>query len=252
MKTINKKSKAVKIIKMIQIAAVIGILALFAVSCKWTIGLVRGSGDIETEERNVSGFSEIEFTGMGNLIITQGEEESLLVEADDNILPLIETDVSGNELTIRFRRGYSFVPVKNINFYLCVVDLNKISMSGAGRVDCEGLDTDRFEFDISGVGDIDFNINANEISTKSTGAGDLTLSGKVDSQSVNISGVGKYNAKELESKGCKIEVSGAGSATVNVTEELDVNISGVGNVYYIGVPIVKQDISGLGRIKSID
>jgi len=200
----------------------------------------------------VSDFSEIEFTGMGNLIITQGDEESLIVEADDNILPLIETDVSGDELTIRFRRGYNFVPVENINFYLCVVDLNKISMSGAGRVDCENLDTDRFEFDISGAGDIDFNINADEINIESSGAGGLTLSGKVDSQDIDISGVGKYNAKELESKECKIKLSGAGSATVNVTGELDIRISGVGNVYYIGTPIVKQDISGLGRIKNID
>ncbi len=249
MSRIIKKSKAVKII---QIAAVISMLALFAVSCKWTIGIVRGSGDIKTEQRDVSGFSEIEFTGMGNLIITQGDEESLMVEADDNILPLIETDVSGDELTIRFRRGYNFVPVENINFYLCVVDLNKISMSGAGRVDCENLDTDRFEFDISGAGDIDFNINADEINIESSGAGGLTLSGKVDSQDIDISGVGKYNAKELESKECKIKLSGAGSATVNVTGELDIRISGVGNVYYIGTPIVKQDISGLGRIKNID
>ena len=189
---------------------------------------------------------------MGNLIITQGEEESLLVEADDNILPLIETDVFGDRLTIGFKWGYNFIPTSNVRFYLTVADLNRITFSGAGKVDCDNLETNKLEFDLSGAGDIDFNINADELVITSSGAGNLTLSGEVESQNVDISGVGRYNAKELESKECDIEVSGAGSATVNVTEELDVQISGVGNVYYVGVPIVRQDISGLGKVESIN
>ena len=252
MSRISKRRKAVRVIVIIQAIAMIGIIALFTVSCKWTIGLVRGSGNIEKEERDVSGFDEVSFTGMGNLIIMQGEEESLLVEADDNVLPLIETNVFGDRLNIGYKRGYNFIPASNVKFYLSVIDINKVSLSGAGKIDCEDLETNKLELELSGAGDIDFNIGADKLVIESSGAGDLTLSGEVESQNVDISGVGRYNAKELESKECDIEVSGAGSATVNVTEELDIEISGVGNVYYIGSPRVRQDISGLGKIESID
>jgi len=252
MNSVSKKSQIKKIIKVVFILAIIGTLAIFAASCRWTIGFVRGSGDIETEERDVSDFHKVHLSGVGNLIITQGEEESLTVEADDNIIPLINTDVFGERLTIGFKRGYNFIPSAKIKFYLTVVDLDEISLSGAGDIDCDDFNTDRLEFDISGVGDIDFNINAERVETTSSGAGDITLSGKVDSQEIDIGGVGKYDAEELESRECSISLSGAGSATVNVSEELDVSISGVGNVNYAGSPHVEQDISGLGRVKSID
>ncbi|GAH96846.1 unnamed protein product, partial [marine sediment metagenome] len=180
------------------------------------------------------------------------DEESLVIEADDNIIPLIRADVSGDRLTIGFKRGYSFIPAAKIKFHLTVIDLDKISISGAGDINCDDFNTDELEFDISGVGDIDFNINAERIETTSSGAGDITLTGKVDNQDIDISGVGKYDAEELESRECSISLSGAGSATVNASEELDINISGVGNVYYVGSPHVEQDISGLGRVKSID
>jgi len=252
MNRVSKKSKIKKIIEVALIIAVISVLAIFAASCKWTIGMVRGSGDIETEERDVSGFDEVYLEGIGNLIITQGDEESLLIEADDNIIPLIRADVSGDRLTIGFKRGYSFIPAAKIKFHLTVIDLDKISIGGAGDVDCNDFSTDQLEFEIDGAGDIDFNINAERVETTSSGAGDITLTGGVDSQDIDISGVGKYDAEELESRECSISLSGAGSVTVNTSEELDISISGVGNVYYAGNPHVEQDISGLGRVKSID
>lgn len=252
MNRVSKKTQMKKVVKIVLIIAVISVLAIFAASCKWTIGMVRGSGDIETEERDVSDFHKVHLSGVGNLIITQGDEESLIIEADDNIIPLIKTDVFRHRLTIGFKRGYNFIPIAKIKYHLTVIDLDEISLSGAGDIDCDDFNTDRLEFDISGVGDIDFNINAERVESTSSGAGDITLSGKVDSQEIDISGVGKYDAEELESRECSISLSGAGSATVNVSEELDVSISGVGNVNYTGSPHVEQDISGLGRVKSID
>src|SRR3972149_9381305 len=252
MNNLNKKNQIKKIIKVAFVLAIIGMLAIFAASCKWTIGFVRGSGDVVTEERDVSDFHKVHLSGVGNLIITQGEEESLTIEADDNIIPLISADVSGERLTISFKRGYNFIPSSKIKFHLTVVDLDEISLSGAGDIDCGGFSTERLEFEVSGAGDIDFDANAERIEVTLSGAGDITLSGEVDSQEIEINGAGKYNGEELESRECEIRVSGAGSATVNVSEKLDVEISGVGNVYYAGSPQVTQDISGLGKIKSIE
>ena len=252
MNRVSKKTQMKNIFKMVLIITIISALTIFATSCKWTIGLVRGSGDIETEERNVSGFHKVSLEGIGNLIVTQGDEESLVIEADDNIISLIRTDVFAHRLTIGFKRGYNFIPTVKIKYYLTVIDLDKISLSGTGDIDCDNFSTDKLEFEISGAGDIDFNINAESVETTSSGAGDINLAGKVDSQEIDISGVGKYDAEELESRECSISLSGAGSVTVNTSEELDISISGVGNIYYAGDPHITQDISGLGRVKSID
>lgn len=241
-----------KIIGMLLIIALAGSLAVFTVSCRWTVGIVRGSGEITTEERDVSDFKKVNLSGAGNLVITQGESESLVIEADDNIISLIETEVFGERLTINFKRGYNFIPASTLKFHLTVKDLDEISVSGAGNVYCDEFDTEEMEFEISGAGDIDFKINAEIIEVFSLGAGDITLSGKVDSQKVSMKGAGKYDGANLESKSCEINVTGAGSATVNVSEELNVNISGLGNVNYAGTPSITQDISGLGNVKSID
>jgi hypothetical protein len=249
---IIKKAWSGRTIKIALAFALISIVILSTVSCKWSVGLVRGSGDIVTEERDVSDFHRVNLSGIGDLIISQGDEESLTIEADDNIIQLIETDVSGGELTIQFKRGYSFVPNTSIKFYLMVKELDKISLSGAGKTICDNFEAEELEFDISGAGDIDFDISAADTKVYLSGAGDISLSGEVDRQKIRLSGVGNYNGKDLESRICDITVSGAGSATVNVSEELDVNISGVGNVNYTGSPRVEQEISGLGRIRSID
>jgi hypothetical protein len=252
MRILAKNNKTSRTIKVVVLAALIGILALASTSCKWTIGVVRGSGDIESEEREVSGFNEIQLTGIGNLIIEQGDKEALRVEADDNIIGLIETEVRGNKLHIGFKRGVNVVPTSRIKFYLTVKDLSRIDLSGLGDIDCDKFETDDLEFHISGSGDIDFEIVAENIETDVSGLGDINLSGKVDSQRIQISGSGKYDAEELESKYCEVEISGLGSATVNASDDLDIEINGAGNVYYKGDPHIFQHISGLGRIKSLD
>jgi len=252
MRILIKNTRTSRTIKIVALVTLIGILAVAAVSCKWTIGVVRGSGDIESEEREVSGFNEIQFTGIGNLIIEQGDEEALIVEADDNIIGLIETEVRGGGLHIGFKRGVNIVPTSKVKFYLTVKELDRIDLSGVGDIDCDEFETDDLKFHISGSGDIDFEIIAGSIETSVSGLGDIDLSGEVDFHRVQISGSGKYDAEELESKDCEIEISGLGSATVNVSDNLDIEINGAGNVYYKGDPHVSQHISGLGRIKSLD
>ncbi len=252
MKKESKNLRNQRVIKIALLVAVLGILAISVVSCKFPFGSVRGSGDVETETIEVSGFNEVLIAGVGNLIIEQGDEEFLIIEADDNILPLIEAKVSGDRLTLGIKKGFNFIPTSKIKFYLTVIDLDTISLSGAGDIDCEEFKTDKLEFGISGTGDIDFIINADKVETRSSGAGSITLSGEVDSQKVEIDGVGKYDAEELESTECEIEISGAGTVTVNVSELLDINISGAGNVYYTGEPKVYQEVSGVGRIRRLD
>ncbi len=149
-------------------------------------------------------------------------------------------------------RFINVIPTKDIIFHLKVKDLKNINLSGAGSIECDNFNVESLSVDSSGVGSIKINITASNLEIGISGAGKLNLSGKVDTQQLNISGVGSYDAKELVSKDCKISISGAGRAVVNVTQTLDVEMSGFGKVDYIGNPSVTQNISGGGSIKSIE
>jgi hypothetical protein len=189
----------------------------------------QGPTSVTEESRNVSGFEAVELRGVGNLAIEQTGSESLSVEAEEDVLPKIRTEVVNNRLIIGPKPNTTIHTTEPINYKLTVKDLNALEVSGSGNVEAEGIGTDRLAVTISGEGNV------------KTG-------GEADQQEINISGSGHYRAEGLESREVKIAVMGAGSAIVNVREELDAKISGVGSVEYMGDPTVSQDVSGVGRV----
>jgi len=190
-------------------------------------GGVQGSGDVTSETRNVSDFTEVALNGAGNLTIRQTGSESLSIEAEDNILPRLKTEVRSNRLTIE--PDTNIQPTRPINYELIVKDLSALELEGAGSVDASDINTDSLQ-----------------VTTE--GAGNIKMAGEANSQNVDISGAGSYRAEDLRSKNAKIDISGAGGAVVNVSDALDVDISGLGSVEYIGNPTVSRNITGLGKV----
>lgn len=222
--------------------------------------LIRGSGDVVVEERGVSGFDKIAMAGAGRIIITQGEDESLSIETDDNLMEYIRTRVVGNTLEIDFsediilsRGGRDVLePSAGFIFRISVVDLKSVSVSGAADITAEKLKVDYFEINFSGAGDIQVDdLNADSVVVNVSGAGNVDLAGIVAYQNVNLSGLGRYRAFDLESQDASVVISGAGGADLWVSETLDVVISGAGDVEYYGDPSVSPQISGLGRIQGL-
>jgi hypothetical protein len=185
-----------------------------------------------TETRDVQDFREVSLTGIGTLTIELGDQESLTLEAEDNIISIIETNVVGDRLTIGFERPVTVIPTKLVRYRLTVINLDGIDLSGAGSIVAYGINADRLEVTLSG-------------------AGSLTIAGEVDHQDVLLSGLGGYNAEGLITNTAMVEVSGAGTAKVQVVEHLEVNVSGAGSVHYLGDPIVESNVSGLGSVKKI-
>jgi hypothetical protein len=188
-----------------------------------------------TEERDVSGFDRVSFEGFGTLVITQGNEETLTIKAESNIMPRIETRVRAGTLEIGFdnTRWQDFIrPTKTITYTLTVISLEGISLSGAGNIEAMDIEAGRFDVGLSGAGSIE-------------------ISGSAENQEINVSGAGSFDGGEFKTERADVNISGAGSATVWATETLDVNISGVGNVSYYGDPQVDQSISGLGNLKAL-
>ena len=249
MKAKLEKSNWIKnIIRIALIVILVSILAVTIVSCR---GIVRGSGNVTSEDRSVSGFNKVSVSGSGNLHIVQGDEESLTIEAEDNILPLITAKVSGNTLKIGFKPGTSISTTKSIEFYLKVKDLDSISASGSGNIDCSGLTADNLIIKTSGSRNIDMgNLEVNIIALNSSGSGKITLAGITDSQNIKTSGSIKYFGEGLISKSCVINSSGSGELIVSVSDDLNINASGSIKITYIGSPSITQKTSGSASINS--
>jgi len=229
-------------------------LLLLLVTLLTGCSFVRGSGVTVTETREVSNFDRVELQSIGELTIIQGEPESLTIEAESNIVRRIKTDVWGSTLTIEFTGGGlgDVIPTKPIRYELTMKDISGVQLSGAGRIYSASIETRNLDVDVSGVGDIIIDsLVTDDLEVDLTGAGTIDLAGQIHDQDVKLSSVGNYSAGGLESYRARIALSGAGTATVWVTEELDVKISGVGSVDFYGSPVVTQDISGLGRLNNL-
>ena len=211
------------------LAATAAVTAIGATGCG-----TRGSGTPATEVREVEAFERIDVSGAVELIVHVAPDgpQKLEITADDNLVPLLETRVQGHELEVGFGPNMMIRPKVGVRVEAWVPSLTAIDASGATDVEVEGLHGAEFSLDVSG-------------------ASDTILRGSVDRLDVDISGAGELEAKELVTKIVRLELSGAGEATVWASESLDVDISGAGEVTYFGEPAnIIQDISGSGELKS--
>ena len=212
---------------------------------------MQGSGNIITQKRKVEAFSKVHLKGSGKVFLTPGEEQSLEVKTDDNIMALIETNVSGNKLIIS--HGHHHLRPTAFEVYITVKNLKGVGISGSGDILGESrFLTDTLYAEISGSGDIDMEVETGLLETKISGSGSIQMSGKAEDHTVSISGSGEINAFDMDAKHVSVKISGSGDCRVSASESLDVRISGSGDVYYRGRPQVNTKISGSGSLKSRD
>lgn len=211
--------------------------------------IVRGSGDLITETRQVSNFDSIVLNGSGDVIITQGGSESLTIETDDNVMGHVTAEVEGRTLKLGFKPGVNIISYTRLVFNVGVDDLTGLSISGSGDIESDMLETDRLDAKISGSGDIQIaDLTTGEVNAEISGSGEIDLVGDIAAQDVRISGSGNYLAGDVCSGSVRVSISGSGDATVCATETLDANISGSGSVNYYGRPSVNSSSSGSGDI----
>lgn len=193
---------------------------------------VRGSGAVKTETRDAAGFSEIWLAGTGEVLVEQTGTESLTVEAEDNLLPLLEARVRGPRLTLGTKQNVSINPTRPIRYRVTVKSLAALGVSGSGKFRVEGVDTKQLTADIAG-------------------SGSAILSGKADDVRLRVSGSGDHDASRLTSKTAKVEISGSGRATVNAADRVEAHVSGSGSVRYLGSPTVEKHVSGSGSVAKV-
>lgn len=211
----------------------------------------RGSGNVVTETREVSGFHAIEVDYPATVFVSQGSQESLKIEAEDNLLPNLKTQVRNGTLEIFYRRENDkhVNPTKTVRITIVVKDLDEVDFNSAGELTVEELKTDNLDVSLSGAGNLDLNkVQLKGLGVNLSGAGSLAASGVADNLDLNISGFGDFKGADLHGQAARVNISGAGSATVWVDDDLTASISGAGSISYYGSPSVTRQISGVGDI----
>jgi hypothetical protein len=210
-----------------------------------------GSDQVVIDVRQVSGFERVSLSSIGTMVITQGDREALLIEAQHYVTQRILATVRNGTLDIGFS-GTLFgeaIPTKGITYRLTVKDLSSVSLSGAGNIRSAGLTAERLEIRVTGVGTVDIDdLTAEELDVLLSGAGTIEVSGEVGDQELILSSVGEYRASDLRSQTASVRLTGAGRSILWVENSLQVRISGLGSVEYYGEPAVDSQITGLGRL----
>jgi hypothetical protein len=235
-------------------------------------GYIVGSGNIVSKSIAVSGFDRITLEGSGDVYVEQGRTESLSVEADDNILPLLDEQVRGNELVLRIKPGYDVTPSQSITYHITIKDLSgittagsgdffvgpvesdtlAISIPGSGDVRIESLTGDKLSIDLDGSGSATLDkVDIKTSDTSIQGSGDVKLTGKAEAQGVTIAGSGNYLAGDLETETANISVVGSAHVTVWVNDQLEIKNTGSANVEYYGKPSVDESGVGSGDLVSL-
>lgn len=189
---------------------------------------IRGNGQIKTEERSVTIFTNLDASGAFRIEWETGVP-SLRITTDANLLPYVESAVSGEILRLRTREH--LWPTNGIKVVISSPTRAGGKMRGAVKLTVNQLSGSTFAL-------------------QSEGASEVTLDGSVDRLLVDMTGASQLAADRLQTKTAEISTTGAGDADVAVTDTLKVAITGAGKVTYSGNPAtIKKKITGAGSVR---
>lgn len=183
---------------------------------------VNGSGNVVTESRALGPFHRVSFSGIGHLVLEQTGSSSLTITAEDNIQPLLVSEVVDGWLTLGVAPNTNLGRVQRIEFRLTVPALDELSVSGVVSVDATSIDTDRLDVVVTGVTTV-------------------TIAGRADEQNITVGGVSTYDAAALESRTVTVDATGVSRVVVRVSEALTARVRTPSSVTYIGTPTVHVD-----------
>ena len=220
--------------------------ALFASCSK-----INGEGDIVTEERTATGYTMISLAMDATVSYTQDSVYSLVLNAQQNILDVIETHVEGDRLIIEYEDHVKIGKHDPIVIEVRAPDVRMLDISGTGQINMFGLwNVNSAGLNISGSGNINLAaVNARSISSNISGSGNIDVAWGVASYcDLNISGSGNIDMLYVETDTAYANISGSGNIMITVFDYLDATISGSGNIQYRGNPDVDLHVSGSGTV----
>jgi hypothetical protein len=223
-------------------------------SCRFVTGQkIRGNGNVKTEARSPGNFKSVASHGSFDVFVSSGDQ-AVKIEAEENLLPYIETYVEGYTLHVETKEDYWLSPSRKVKIFVSSPNYESIRSHGSGDIIGESKITNssKLELGLNGSGNIKMDITAPEINTETNGSGDIFLRGETKSFGGEIRGSGNIKALDLRSGEATIKIYGSGNADLAVDGKLDVRVAGSGDVHYKGNAQVSSSIAGSGSVKKVD
>jgi hypothetical protein len=210
---------------------------------------IEGSGRVGEEVRTTAPFSALTVAGPVDVQLKAGTAPRVTVRADDNLLPVITTEVIDRRLEVGVKPQTRARTRNKMVVVVEFTELTGILVRGSGDVDADRIQAALFEIVLRGSGDVKIErLEADALALSITGSGDVTVGGSSRALGVDLFGSGDVRADRLESRQVAVRIRGSGDARVHAVEVLQVEISGSGDVRYRGTPQIQQKISGSGEL----
>ncbi len=212
-----------------------------------------GSGNVITEKKQVDNFKGIDAGSAFEVELKNGPVASVEIQADDNLMKLVEVEVSGGVLRIHTKGSYSFSD-SHFKAFITAPEINSVKATGAANINVLDVlkNNGKISFESSGAAHIRAEVDTPEVDADASGAADLKLAGKTRDYHAESSGAANIKSKELLSENAVANASGAGNIHVYASVSLKAEASGAGNVYYSGGASVEPKSSGAGNVKKED
>lgn len=210
---------------------VLGVLVVLGVLASCDDHRVQGDGQVVTQQRHVSPFDRVTVNGNYHVAYSYSPQQSVQVEADRNLLPLIATSVVNGKLIIHKAVDKSVTSTHPVRIKLAGPECVAIHSYGSNVISARGLHGQNFTL-------------------KLNGASQVELTGQVESLDVEATGSSGVRADQLAAKQVAVSLRGAGNAEVHADDALSATVGGVGQVMYTGHPRhVVSHVHGLGRLR---
>jgi hypothetical protein len=253
MKKTNNTTRALRHLLLAVSAIAFAVPASQAVASNnsWGSEKVQGNGNIKKQARELGHFTGVSLSLPAQMELRMGNTESISIETDDNLLPLIDTVIEDGTLKIRPNKRNLNLHSKTMKIVVQAKDVSRVSLGGSGSIDADTLKGGKLQFDLGGSGAINVKgVESDSLSVTVGGSGNLKTGGGWTKQlSVSIGGSGDVNMGQVKAKEASVSVAGSGEATVAVSDALSVTIAGSGDVNYYGDPKVSKSVVGSGGVK---
>ena len=212
---------------------------------------ITGSGNIVTEKRQTGDFKGVSAGGSFEVEVKTGTATEVVVEADDNVMPYIKTEVNGDVLRISTKNNIN-INNAHLKVFVTAPEITSLKSSGASDIKIkDGIKSERkISLDVSGAGNISGGVDAPEVYAEVSGAGGIQVSGRTRDYTARVSGSGNLKTSDLQTENTDVDVSGAGNAWVHASVKLKADASGAGNIHFKGGAQIQQHTSGAGSITS--
>ncbi|WP_109097013.1 head GIN domain-containing protein [Aquimarina sp. AU58] len=230
------------------------VIALLTITPVMAQKKMKGNGNVVTQKRTISPFNEIIVNGVYNVYLTQGQNESVKVETDENLQEAVIVKNKGNALVLGWKKGINVKRKTKMNVYVTLKDIAKLKVKGVGNVKTSSkLSLNTLDVEASGVGNASLELDCEKLDGEISMVGNFTLKGKVTEVILDNNGTGALRAFDLVAQKLEINNSGIGKVEVNAQQEISITSSGIGSVYYKGkAKTTKLDHRGMGKIKKVD